>query len=628
MSESHHKRRRVLSDIVNTAPEMIDSARRKSLGFDLVRIDHGSSIPNPPQESTQLINQKAEQNRVGSAIPSITRSQMYNKYLQVNRSLSEKCKINSATLDVPFDDSADADSLQSLDSLMSDQIRLQRAVEDASKTLDALKTESKDLERTHKRLKRHSSEKETQIRLLASNFETQEQKIQAAVEHEAHMTDLRLREHENKLLDDYNDAKFKLEAEVAQNARFDDPELTSAIQELEKKKQEVDAELQSTVAKKHDVVQQEIQLMDAEIEKTLQQKTTEVEVASNKFQKLQLNLEQITAEYESLVELANLKQSTKAELELQVKQMNEQFRDLDRVRTELNREIALAKADLLAVQGEDLEWLQRVDYEKAEYLAVKKKHQAYSRTRRLLEHAIMGYSEATRRYVRIEKTAAEVSENQVIFNGARFHFEKTGVLQENADYALEWELLVKDAIKSSASIIFCGNDRKPSMHFLLPAYTFLKDAQESLKDWSFEVYLQSVFFDGKEVFDILNASTDSTIQYSQNSLSVVSQRMLVHTDKDLAVALKHEGDVDKAVLHVFTISGMKENHKTSTQVNIMNISNLGVDAQVEALCNDQTTLGKLVNHLLSVTNSVCSCDIAPCQPQQINRMLRSLQELR
>lgn len=633
LSEPQPKRRRVLSDIVNTAPAMIESARRKSLGFDLVRIDHGlgSSIPNPPPESTELIKQKAEQNRVGSAIPSIAKSQMYNKYLQVSRSLSEKCKVNSASLDVPFDDSPDADSLHSLETLESEQARLDRAVKEATKVLDALKHDAKELERTHKRLKRQSSEKETQIRLLAGNFETQEQKILAAVAHAAQMTDLRLREHENKLLNDYNDAKFKLEAEVAQNAQYEDSGMASAIQELQKKKAQAEEELQVTIAKKHDAIQQEMHLMDAEIEKTLQQKTMDVEEASSKFQKLQHSLDQVSVEYESLEEQVRLKKKSKAELELQVEQMRKQSRGLDDVRMKLKNEIALIKADLLAVQGEDLEWQQRVQHEKLAYLAIKKRHDDYSRTQRYLEHAIMSYSSETRRYVRAEPSVADVGNNEVVFNGTHYGFEKTGPLENDADYVLEWELLVKEALmKSDVSILFCGNVRKPNMYFLLPAYTFLKEAQANHKDWSFEVYLQSVYFDGEEVFDILNASTDSTIHYSQEKLSVVSQRMLVHAEKDLAVALKNEGEIDKIVLHTLTTNGSngKLNQKTSAQLHIVNISNLDMDGQAEALGNDQTKIGKLVKYLLSIPNSVCSCDIAPGSPKELSRMLRSVEALR
>lgn len=631
--QSDPKRRRVLSDIVNTTPTMIESARRKSLGFDLVRIDHGlgSSIPIPPPDSTKLINQKAEQNRVGSAIPSIAKSQMYHKYLQVSRSLSEKCKVNSASLDLPFDDRPNVESLQSLEALKLEQARLDRALEEAARVLDALKDDSKDLERTHKRLKRQASEKETLIRLLAGNFETKEQKVQAAVAHEAQMTDLRLREHQNKLLNDYNDAKFKLEAKVAQNAQYEDSELIATIKELENNKLELETELQTVIAKKEVSIQQEMQLIDTEIDKTLQQKTAEVEEASNEFQQLQLALDQVSAQYEALAQELRQKQNTETELELQVKLMHEQIGGLGEVRMELKREIALINSDLLAVQGEELEWQQRVQHERQAFLSVQKKFHNYSATRRYLDHAIMSYSDKTRRYVRVENSVADVHDNVVVLNGTHYGFEKAGALENDAEYALEWELLVRDVLrKSDVLIIFCGSDKKPSMHYLLPAFTFLNKAQENHKDWSFEVYLQSLFFDGEEVFDILNASTDSAIEYPQNKLFVVSQRMLVHAERDLAMALKNEGDIDKTVLHILTINGSnkKTNQKCSNHLSIVNISNLEIDAQVEALQNAQTNIGKMVNYMLSTTNSVCACDIVPDPSQNLNSILLAVEALR
>lgn len=631
--QNQAKRRRVLSEIINKNPPMIESARRKSLGFDLVRIDHslGSSIPNPPPDSTKIIKEKAEQNRVGSAIPSIAKSEMYNKYLQVSRSLSEKCKVNSAGLDVPFEDYPDGSSLKRLEELEEEQARLHRDTHEASKVFEALKAEAKELDRTHKRLKRLASEKETQIRLLTSEFETREQKVQAAVAHEAHMTDLRLREHQNKLLNDYNDAKFKLEAEVAQNSDLRSPELDRSIEELKLKKRELDAELQDAATKKEEAIRHEMQLMDAEIDNVLKQRTMEVEEASKTFQKLQLVLDQISAEFEALDQEVLQNKKTKAALELQVKQIHERFSSLGNDRESLKSQIHSVRAEILALKSEESVLHQRVQREKMDYLAVKEKFDTYSTTRRFLEHAIMGYSEKTRRYVRLDESMAEVHNNEVILDGIHYRFEKAGILDHDAEYNLEWELLIKEALKeSNVSVLFCGSDRKPSMHYLLHAFNFLKMAQVNHKDWSFEVNLQSIFVDEKEVYDLLNASTDCAIEYPQNQLSIISQRMLVNTEKDLRIALKDEGDIDKMVLHILTIDGTnaKTNQKSATRLSIANITNLRIKAQVEVLQNAHKGIGKLINHLLASCKSVCACDIVPGESTASSSMLKAVENLR
>lgn len=628
------KRRRVLSDIVNSTLPMVDSSRRKSLGFDLARIEHNippSSIPEPPSDSTKVIKEKAIQNRAGSAIPTMSRAHSYSKYLQVSKSLSEKCKVNSAGFEAPFDDKPDSESFEKLEELTSLRKKLSREVAEANRTLETLKKESKELERTHKRLRRQTLEKETQIRLLAAQFEAKEQKVQENVAHEAQMTDLRLREHENKLLNDYNEAKFKLETEIAENTEYNDPETTKAIEELEAQKSQLEKELEEAISRKEEAINLEMALMEAEVDETLKQKTIEVDKASAQFQEKQSALEQLLNQCDALSKDVQQKQDEKTELENQVEEMEQQINGFDVLKLLLKQELALLNDDMLAVQGEDLDWHKKVEEEQQKFLEVKRKHDMYSNTRRYLEHTIMSHESTLRRFVRIENSIALVRGSEVHLGNDGYRFEKAGFLQIDPDYPLEWKLLVEEALlHSNVSLLFCGSDKKPSMHNVQTVFRFLKQAEQAQNDWSFKISLQSIGFSKNEIFDMLNSSTDTSIEYAKGTLSVISQRMLVQNMKDISLAAKNIDSYETAIYHLFTIDGenIRTHSKSVKYLSIMNLTQLPTSDQIQVLLETTSEPGQLARHLMTETKCLCACDISHGDANEVKPFLQTIEALK
>lgn len=614
------KRRRVLSDIVNTK-------KSHSLGFDMVNIDHSivldetklkrtseSAIPVPPREKSNEINELALRNKEKSRIP-----MKVGNYIAMNRSLAEKSKIKLPNFELSYERDRlqeNARAEREVESLRENLKAMDKELHEAAKELNALLDENEASQEFNRQLHRRKSELKEQNCAAQKVFDFTEARVNEQVAHKEQMMHLQLREFENKLQDDYNEAKFNLKQQVKESASFQDTELVKESEALSAKKEQLRKKLQETIDRKNEVISKELATMDADLEKALLEKRKEVEKATLEYHEKQLRFEEVMKEYDLLSSEVEERKATASNLNKQMDKLHEKLVNFQSCKHEKEMELQKLNNELRSLQGDDFDWQSKVSVEKDKYEAARLKHDNYMKTRRILEHAIMNYSNKIRLYVRFGGEGVDIVDStQVIIKEAHYKFDKVMRLSNDESYSLEWKLLLSDALtKNDAALIISGTVPYASTYQLFNSFSYLSENETRLREtgWLVSYSLQSLLIDSSSITDLLNKCTETELEIQGNSLNVVSQRMLVESLSDLKTAVKDVDFEDKTICHILNADAA--NSKTRKTINhklyILNLTNLS-PAHQSALFSESknSDLQKILSHITSHVKVLNVCDI-------------------
>lgn len=620
------KRRRVLSDIINTNSTT-------SLGFDMVTIDHFSgsensrrkrkselAIPVPPPNKAHEINELASKNKENSRIPTKVPTKVDN-YITMNRNLAEKSRVRMPSFEELckrdwLRESARAD--QEVQSLREKLKLVDQELHQAAAELHGVLDENEAAQDLNRQLRRRQSELRERNRVAKNQFDAMEAEVKTKVAHAEKMMHLDLREVEMKLQDEYNESKFQLEQQVKESAEFQDGELVAEHSRLLLKKLELEQNVQHTINTKNTTLAAELAQLEAALEKTLQEKRHEVEKAAALYHQKQERFEEIMKDYELLSSQVDERNKTAGELSIQIEQLKENILAHECQRLEKEAELHRLNDLVRSMQGDDLDWQAKVDEEKQKYELANLKLEKYLTTRRILEHAIMNFSVRTRIYVRLESKET-FSNNQITTSSAVYKFDKLSRLSLKSDYSQEWKLLVGEVMtKNDVSIIFSGDVLRSSTYQLVEAFDHMTSSESALKakGWLATYNLQSILVNANGATDLLNKHTEPVLDFQNGHFSLSSQQMRVLRSSDLTTAVKDVEMNQGGVCHL--LEAEATNSKTGKTCNhrlvILNISHLDVEKQTRLFGGVE--VGLLQSILGAITNGCKALNV--CDLVEVN----------
>lgn len=628
-TDSNHfspsKRRRVLSDIINT--------KGGTLGFDMVNIDHSSSeikqtamsnIPMPSKENSQSINQI--RNKENSRIPT-----KVDNYIAMNTSLTQKSKIRLPKFEVSYERDRlqeNARAEREIDSLREILNGIDKELLRAANDLHGLLDLNEEFQSKARQLLRQRADLREQNCKAQKEFDVTEAQVNSRVAHEESMMHLELKELELKLRDDYNEAKFQLEQQVKES-QFVDSELTEKAEALEKEKERMEKQLQDMILKKKKTIAGELAAMEADLEATLLEKRQQVEKVSAGYHEKQEQFEKVIKEYEEISKEVDNRKNIANELSVKIDELSEKINSFEEEKKQKEQELQRMNDDLRLTQGDDLDWQVRLASEKEKFLEVLQKHENYITTRRNLEHSIMNFSDKARLYVRISgEDYTIVDEKEVLVRGMHYKVDKVGLFKGVEEpelddtYSLEWRLLANEALmRSNLSIVFSGSIPRKSSYNLMNAFSYLTEHEARYKNsgWNMSYNLQSLIIDSSTV-DLLNNSTETSLDFLGNKLNVISQRMRVHSLSDL-VAVKEAETSNKAVCHVITTEASKSGKSVTHQLFILNLTTLTPEFQAQYFAESgKGNLQQLLTYLATKTKMICICDIITDHTRLLDRV--------
>lgn len=605
--DSSVKRRRILSDIINTGIQPTEShTRRKSLGFDLVRID--VSQPEPQQQSVEM-------DRRGTNIPTLRNSERYEKFLNISESLNRKCKVNPSDHNsyIPSSKTLTESTKQTTEKLEAEIQTLDLEIRQATDDLSAIDDEYSHQNMLYRALKTEMVELNNVLRDHEAKFEYILSQTTSKVELKQKELEVNLKEYRTKSESSYSNARFELENELRQVTEFDDTEALSRIELLKEEKIRLQNKLQS-----QDTVNRE-QL--GELEATLNSKLKQNEIKNS--EKIKCAAECVRAkerELESLEmdlakarEVLQAQQQSEAELEQKIQKQKELIENFDVVKENWQEQLLVVTSKIREQEATEHSWAQKVEEAKEAHQKQKAKFDQYQKTIRSLEHALSRFGSDQRVFVRVPRKSESLKDNHII----GLEFDKIASNSEHSEFSLEWELHAQECLRGVlAGLVFCGSEKTNCLDQIKTALLFLFEGMKTTNDRKYDLCIQSVHADDASLVDLLNRLTSPTINLKNKAFELKSQKMMLGNLGDIDTAFKHINLANKTTIHLFTIVGNAMEGDTNqaksslgkgfrSQLCLIDLSQLCLDEQIQYL----KRIGKneKLNLLLRYLSSNCKC---------------------
>lgn len=598
------KRRRVLSDLVNTGVQPIEShTRRKSIGFDLVRI----LSPEKTSQVTQLDTQNPPQmNRKGSSIPTLRNPDRYEKLLNISESLNRKSKVNHSQV-VFTPTSVSQTSKQATEKLIAELETLNDEIRLASDDLAAIDNEYSHQNMLYRALKTEMAELHNVLQDNEAKFEYMLAQTTSQVELKQKELDVSLREYRTTRENSYNNTKFELENELRLVAHFDDTENIQCVQNLQVQRSDLQDKL------KQQLEHNERRLHETELEygRKLEEKKKancqEIARIESKIVEKQKALKAILLELSKAQEVLASRQQSDALLEQQIIEKKKQIENFASTQVGWQAQLTQITSKLRANNHIQSTWEQEVDNARRLYNENKKKNDKYQQTRRTLEHAISRYGSNRRVFVKGRRALENEHELFGLF------FDKV-VGPETKEFSKEWELHVQECVNGSlAALIFAGTSINcleqicTSLSYLIPGL----GSEESRK--SFEVFIQSVRFEGPRLLDLLNRSNELVLNVRDTAVELFSQKMTVTGINDIDMAFRNICLSEKPTLHILSIVGKDTSQEAKVQSSLFLIdlskSSLVEQRKVFDKHGTNQELNVLLDHVLTQSRCLIVCEI-------------------
>lgn len=651
MSENDHcpiisptrKRRRVLTDIKNIEePIYPEKTQRNSLAFDLVRIPATFKEPevekNMPKDTTSSFasysrpNSLADMNTKGSGIPTLKKTDRFERFLTINESLNRKSTVYGLGADMKGSEYEWAEpkipSSKAVVERLTQELKVldHKLVEAREKSRYKFKEKfevqqlTRALHNEHQLLKRAVEEQESKFEFLLGQVTTRVELMERDIQ-------LQLKEYENKAQSSYNDVRFEVKAELERALHSEDTETAAVLAELEAEKQDLELklkeidlenereleEVQSQYKKEFDLATQEIESRVSEAENELQELLREDAA-------IEQENEDLEREISDQQLLDQQKREAISELESTLQQYNS-------LQTELEAKVTLQTERLRVCEAEEYELRQKEAVAKAEYETEKKKYDLYICTRRRLEHAISKAGGKHRVFVRVRNFPLALDINR------EYAFGRVCALIPDPEYSRNWEILVQESLcGASTTLLFVGQPQHEMKRHILDVFEFLQLGLESRQQngWSHNFYYQSVFIsENHALCDQLNPSSEVSI----TGRHVTSQKMLVNNTTEISRTLHNNiNDAENtpgADIHVFTVesTNLDDHSRVRGLVMVLDITRLPFEVQGEILSPEcgYGPMSELIQQVGNDHTSLDVCDIDDLDTPGTQQVLTSLE---
>lgn len=600
------KRRRILSDIANRSVQPIEShTRRKTLGFDLVRID----ISNQDKSESLAPKSQLDMKQRGSGIPTLRGPDRYEKLLNISESLNRKCKVNTTHYNYSSTNMNES-SRQLIEKLTQELEDLDTEIRQASEDLALVDDEYSHQNMLHRALKTEMTELNNVLRDHEAKFEYLLSQATSKVELKQKKIDVALREYRTKADDSYNNAKFDLENELLNVSVFDDTEDLLQIEELKRKKQTLQNKLDTQLELNRKLLEK-AEATHENSSKTLEMNLKEsIDIEFSKLTEQENLLKSLDDELVKLQESINSQRHLESDLQAQIVAKEELIHNYSAVRGDWQAQLHDLNGELRNYNQSESDWSQEVQKAKADHDREQKKLKNYTKTRRALEYALSQYGKSRKSFLIIPKMTPDSQTFQ--------EFDKiieTAQLSEKA--SMEWQLHTQESLrKSMTAMIFAGSTQTSCLEFIKDALNHLLEGSQSKRfgGYTYEFFIQSVRITNKRLVDLFNRSSELVLNLKGDDMNLVSQKMSVSGPHDIDTAFQNISLDEHPSLHLFTIIGTQkagEPECFKSSLCLVDISKASLAEQSVMLTgtSGNIELQVLLKHILKYQKCLSICEL-------------------
>lgn len=620
------KRRKVLSEIGNMSP---GESRRKSLGFDLVRIVTSPSRSASGQASLEPLSYDPNITNRETLIPTLKNSERYSRLLSINENLSRRLKVNTQrSLSSPATSEVGDEESVILEELKSQLLTLVSEILLAEKALVELREESELLLSYHRALK-------TEIRMLRSvlreqelAFDTTLRRLTAKVESIEADVDHQLKEYERRAESTFNDAKFEIESEIEIAAAYEEPEVIQEFEQLQHDRSDLELKMTEALALRDQALAEEKQSFQTNqiAETSAHQELIKVQTAELK--SLESNLLPITAELSALRQVFDDENASLIKMQAQITELENVMQHYTSERSRLEQMLAKESSAAETICATDTAWVQKVGAAKAQCDAEVLKLKAYLSTKKKLEHAIGKY--ATGPQTLTHGMNADFSEAS--FSLSDLTLPTTGRSPLKL-WVSDLDLFVQDVFTgSNLSLIYFGIQAQQlqELQFILALYeSSTHNVKPTIRP---RLILQCIQFEQNGIVDLLNPSSEVEISKNSDRFNVYSQKMLVSCCKEIDNIISNLkfGKCPSWISVLFEVDGLKAGEIVSGQISMLNLTHLSLTEQIK-LTNtlpSNSTLGSFVRQCQSLRPSFNLCQFERAESDESDKLLSLLQRVK
>lgn len=628
--ETSAKRRRVLSDIINTGILHTEShTRRESLGSDLVRID----VSEKTREGGPDKNFTSDMNRRGSSIPTLRNSDKYERFLNISETLNRKCKVHSTDfIYASKTNHASETNKQIAERLCSELETITADLRRATDDLAAIDDEYSHQNMLFRALQTEMAELKNVLQDHESRFDYLLTQTTLKVELKQKGLDVSLREYKTKLENSYNNTRFELENELLQVMKFDDTEAILQIEKLKDEKLQLKAKLNLQLESNNELLLQLEQNHTKQLREKEEKSAEDLESAALAVKEKEEKLSRIDADLLKAQEKLLAQQKSDADFEQQIQSKKELISNFATVKGSWQEQLHDVNAELRSLNSVETSWAQRVKDSQEEYETERLKYEQYQKTRRVLEHALSQYCNGRRTFVRIPDNSSLPQENE-LFNS---EFDKI-ISHSYSNYSKEWELHVQECLRGSlAALIFSGSVKTNCLKQISDSVLYLLEGAESLDRKKCDLFIQSVRIEGTNLLDLLNRSNEIRLELRDNLIDLMSQKMTLSNPGDIDTAFKNIGFSDKATFHKFTVAVSRTsrephqksglNQTTYSTLCLIDLSKFHMDEQTAYLNGEgpNVLLVDLIDHCFKRFKCVSICDLEDTNCLEARNLLKAV----
>lgn len=614
------QKKRVLSDINNVylnQPLKKKDDRRRSLGFDMARIDlptdvetHAfeSHIPPAPARSLFTSKNMTEKNRRSTHIPAPVNNtrpdlniQHINKLLGVNQSLTRKPQMDYKTSSKPSLRTRLSNVEQSFTRDLARQTEINHELDLQVKELetkaDELEYELLDLKRSQKKLDHRLSDLRQSFNSQKKKFEFMEDSVMKNVLHKEQLINVQIKDLSNKLTTEYNEVKFQLQDELEKAKAYKDKATLDEIHNLNSKIEQLQNQLEETKSRKQQTLKSETTELEKQLEKYLLTKVEEVDKLTNTFQEKQTEYEEVLGKEIDIKNQIKLKEEESNSLKESINRIESNMTNYSDIRSSLLLDLRAEEDTLADLENKNREWDKNLGQSQKEYDSAFEKVKKFNQQRRIIENSIMDYEGKIRVYAKVSNSMKITKQQEIEYNNQFFKFNKCFASNvPNGEIVEEFEAFINNAISGcNCSVILSGN-RSNNLIFesIISTYKSIIQKSEKFKEksWEFEYHLKCVAI-GNQNLDLLGSLKPIKLQNFKDSLSqIFSQQMDIEDPYSLAKIISGldipEGT--ESVAYIINVDAKNCRLQRSYESNIMflDITNIQYSIQNDLL-NAQIT---------------------------------------
>jgi hypothetical protein len=538
--------------------QVTPSKRRKSIGFDMVRIvaspprQDSSGIPAPLTQSHQHIRDATERNaRISTRIP---KSSTDMDLLQVKKliKLNQRLPLlllkpsSAASVAAPAHtslrtrmDQIESTHHSSIQSLSATQTELDAQIKLLREESLSLEVQIAELKRELKKALNHIGQQKISISLSRRKFELLEENVMKNVLHRERLSEIQLTKLRNDLEAEFAQLKSQTQEELNTAERYTDKEVAVKLAKLQHEKQSLKTQLDESKERSNRVLTQELLELQKKLESFLEGKTSESKELSCLYEEKQKRLNEVRETHAKLTtSIVGMDRQTH-ELDERAKLCKSSSLNYSSVEQLLTQEIGALKASREALDQETCRQELKLEQIRRSRNMAAKAYEAREDQRNRLHNSIMDYENRLRIFVKpLGIQCDDLSDAD---------FDRLFQRDDTDDYVMtSFTPMTDSAVHGEdCSVVFAGSHSLELFYKAIKlAYDSLNENTKKFPEWSFEVSIRQ----GRLGEGAREPTSEVTLR------SMADMEEFLSTNKSEALDKKH----NKCVPHfIFSVKGTR-----------------------------------------------------------------------